>query len=359
MVTNAARRRPSRVRQSDVARAAGVSQATVSMVLSQTPAAQGRVSPHVRDQVLRVAGELGYAVDPVARKLVGGSNRLLGVFTFESVFPIESRDFYQDLLIGIQNAAEAAAYDLLLFTSSTTPGRDGIYAGGMNRLALSDGGILLGRHGNRDEVRRLSAEGFPFVYVGRRDIADAHLWYVTADYRSATRTVVDHLIGLGHRRIGYLGLAHPDEPDVDRAAGWHDRIAALDAAVEVRPIEVTPGLLRELRHGQDLTAVVVENAESADRVMTAADAAGLRVPDDLSIAVLGDLPVRSLDHQLWTGFTTPRREMGLQAVQMLIQRLEGDAGETPRSHHVACGFEPGHTCGPLDPGRTASGEGDR
>jgi DNA-binding LacI/PurR family transcriptional regulator len=318
------------------------------MVLSDAPIPTGRVSERTREQVLRTATDLGYAVDPVARNLVGGRNRLIGVHTFESVFPIESRDFYQDLLVGIQYAAEAADYDLLLFTSATAPGRHrGIYSGPMNRLALSDGGILLGRHSNADEVRRLCADQFPFVYVGRRDIADARLWYVTADYRAATRCVVDHLIGLGHQRIGYLGLAHPDEPDEDRAAGWHDRADALAAAHEVRPTEVTAQLLLDLRREHRITAVVVENAESADGVFAAAAAAGIAVPDDLSIAVLGDLPVRSVHHQVWTGFTTPRQTMGRQAVRMLLQRLDSELDDPPQVEYVACGFEPGRTCGPV------------
>jgi DNA-binding LacI/PurR family transcriptional regulator len=338
-------RRPSRVRQADVAKAAGVSQATVSLVLSDAPLAPGRVSARTREQVLRTAGDLGYSVDPVARNLVGALNRLLGVYTFESVFPIESRDFYQDLLVGIQYAAEEADYDLLVFTSATAPSHRGIYAAGMNRLALSDGGILLGRHSNRDEIRRLSAEQFPFVYVGRRDISDARIWYVTADYRAATRGVVDHLIGLGHERIGYLGLADPDEPDVDRAAGWHDREGALAEAVEVRPPAIEPQVLHRLVHDRGVTAIVVENAESAESVFDSAASAGIGVPDDLSVAVLGDLPVRSLDHQLWTGFTTPRREMGKEAVKMLLRRLGSQPDATPQVHQVACGFEPGSTCG--------------
>lgn len=345
-------RRPNRVRQTDVAKAAGVSQATVSMVLSDAPIPNGRVSERTRAQVLRTADDLGYAVDPVARNLVGGRNRLIGVHTFESVFPIESRDFYQDLLIGIQHAAEVSDYDLLIFTSATAPGRNrGIYSGPMNRLALADGGILLGRHSNVDEVRRLSADHFPFVYVGRRDIAHTRLSYVTADYRSATRAVVDHLIRLGHQRIGYLGLAHPDEPDQDRAAGWYDRAAVLTDACEIRPPEVTAELLQQLRHDRGITAVVVENAESADRVFAAAAQAGIAVPAELSIAVLGDLPVRSMQHRVWTGFTTPRQQMGREAVRMLLQQLDGDGSQppddAPRSHYVACGFEAGHTCGPV------------
>ena len=218
----------------------------------------------------------------------------------------------------------------------------------MNRLALADGGILLGRHSNEDDIRRLCADRFPFVYVGRRDIADARLWYVTADYRSATRTVVDHLKGLGHESIAYLGVPRPDEPDEDRVAGWRDRKHTLRASRELRPAEVTPDLLLSLVRNENRTAVLVENAESADAVFAAASAGGLRVPGHLSIAVLGDLPDHGMQRPIWTGFTTPRRRLGREAVRMLVQRLDHDAGDTPRIQQVDCGFEQGSTCGPVE-----------
>jgi LacI family transcriptional regulator len=91
--------------------------------------ARSRASEQTRRRVLDIAEHLGYTVNPVARNLVGGRNRLLGVYTFEAAFPIEARDSYQEFFVGIEHEAELAGYDLLLFTSTAMPGhRRGLYA---------------------------------------------------------------------------------------------------------------------------------------------------------------------------------------------------------------------------------------
>lgn len=336
-------RRPSRIRQADVARQAGVSQATVSIVLGDRDTATTRVSAETRSRVRQVADELGYVVDPVARNLVGGRNSLLGVYTFEPVFPADALDFYQAFLVGIERAAEVAGYDLLLFTSSVvTPHTRAIYSHGVNRLALSDGSILLGRNEDKQELRRLCSEEFPFVYVGRRDVG-AEMWHVTADYRSATQHVIDHLRGLGHDRIAYIGRANPHEPDLDRAAAWTDCSAELSEAPLVRFAKpVGPELIRDLVDRRGITALVLENPEFAHHVFAATERAGLSVPEELSVAVLGDDPRFARGPRIWTGFQIPREAMGQAAVRLLIKRLEGDSGPS-RSLSLSCPFEAGNT----------------
>ena len=126
-------RRPTQV---DIARRVGVSQATVSLVISGGPAS-AQVAEHTRRAVLEAAAELGYAVNSVARSLKGGRNRLLGVFTFEPVFPVDQRDFYFPFLLGIEEATAEFGYDLLLFSSASAGGDRRIYASGVNRLKLA------------------------------------------------------------------------------------------------------------------------------------------------------------------------------------------------------------------------------
>lgn len=340
------KRRPSRARQSDVARQAGVSQATVSMVLGDSPVNSHRVSGRTRRRVLKVADDLGYVIDPVARNLVGGRNQMLGVYTFEPVFPADALDFYQEFLVGIERAAEVSGHDLLLFTSSVlTPQRRGIYSRGVNRLALSDGSILLGRNEDKDEVRRLCLEQFPFVYVGRRDVGVADVWYVTADYSAATQRVIEHLRGLGHNQIAYIGRVGPREPDLDRVVAWqaHSRSLVKGPLVRVEK-PIVDDLVRKLTE-RGITALVLENPESAQQVFDTVEHAGLAVPDDLSIVVLGDDPRTARGKRVWTGFRIPRQAMGQAAVQLLLDRIESDP--TPgRAVSLSCPFEPGETATP-------------
>ena len=93
-------RRGGRPRQADIARMAGVSQATVSLVLGGSQTAQA-LTPDTRRRVLDAARELGYVADPAARRLVSRNNRLLGVYTFMATFRVDFRNSYYPFLVGV------------------------------------------------------------------------------------------------------------------------------------------------------------------------------------------------------------------------------------------------------------------
>ena len=107
-----------RITQRRIAELAGVSQATVSLVLNGKADASSRIPERTRQRVLDVISETTYAPDPAARRLAGVGNRMIGVFTYESAFPTASLDFYAALLSGIEAEAERLGFDLLLFTSA-------------------------------------------------------------------------------------------------------------------------------------------------------------------------------------------------------------------------------------------------
>ncbi|MCB0241885.1 MAG: LacI family DNA-binding transcriptional regulator, partial [Anaerolineae bacterium] len=206
-----------RVRQTDVARLAGVSPATVSLVINNRSGGSVRISEETRQRVLDAVNQLSYVVDPAARSLAGGQNSLLGVFTYESIFPLQHRDFYYRFLVGIEEEAEAIGYDLLLFTSSKgEDGRRRIYNNGVNRLGIADGAVLLGASEDKAELQRLRGEGYTFVFIGRREVDDSPIAYVGADYATATAEVVQHMLAHGHRQVVYIGHATKNESQLDR-----------------------------------------------------------------------------------------------------------------------------------------------
>ncbi len=194
-----------RLTQRDIARLAKVSQTTVSLVLNNRTAASARIPAETRDRVLKVIRETGYVADPLARRLLQQRNQILGVFTYEPVFPSASADFYHPFLSGIEESAEELGCDLLLFTSApVTDGRRLVFHDN-NRLRIADGSLLLGRRIPAEELSRLVAEQYPFVSVGRRDnpvLRDgtpATVPYVGADYTTATATVTERAFQLGHQ----------------------------------------------------------------------------------------------------------------------------------------------------------------
>lgn len=335
---------PARTRQADIARAAGVSQATVSMVLSGRTAA--RISEETRQRILALSGSLGYSANPAARRLAGGKNRILGVFTYEPTFPIAGLDQYYPFLLGIEAEAERLQQNLLLFTSAGGGvGRArSIYADGVNQLGIADGSILLGRGEDRDEVARLAHEGYPFVYIGRREISGAEISWVTADYERATYDVVTRLAELNHRRALYIGVSHPEEPNLDRFVGWER--AVRDHGLETTAARPDPdaelsGLIREAVDG-GATAVVIETPEDGARVFRAIRKLGLDVPDDLSVAVLGDMAIPRVRKHSWSGFGMPYGDIGTEAVRVLVELIT-DKSAGPKNVVLPCAPRPGRT----------------
>src|SRR5512133_2923101 len=96
----------------DVARFAGVSRAIVSLVLN-AGAGSAAISVEIRDRVLEAARTLNYVPDPAARPFTGDGNRLIGVFTYEDVFPLEQSNFYYEFILGIERAAVRLDYNVI------------------------------------------------------------------------------------------------------------------------------------------------------------------------------------------------------------------------------------------------------
>ncbi|WP_260192263.1 LacI family DNA-binding transcriptional regulator [Actinophytocola gossypii] len=324
------RRSPTQV---DVARRAGVSQATVSLVISGGTLGN-QVAESTRQAVLEAAAELGYTVNAAARSLKGGRNRMLGLYTFEPVFPVNQRDFYFPFLLGVEEATAAYEYDLLLFSSAGSGGDRRIYAGGVNRLKVADGCVLLGRHLHREDLAELVKEDFPFVFVGRREVPGVELSYVAADYVGATSDMVTTLARLGHRRLAYLKVTDDTEWTRDREAGFRQGLATAgipDDQVRVFALAEKAALTAtQLRDwlASGITAVLVEPTDDDGAIVAlerAAAEAGVRIPQDVSVAVLGDPPLQDATRRDWTRFTLPREQMGREAVRILLELLDDNA----------------------------------
>lgn len=339
-----------RATQVDIAKHAGVSQATVSLVLSGG-AASDQIAEPTRQAVLAAAAELGYSVNVAARSLKGGRNHLLGLYTFEPVFPTDQRDFYFPFLLGVEGETARQGYDLLLF-SSVTSGDRAIYSGGVNRLKLADGCVLLGRNVRREELAELVREDFPFVFIGRRELEGAELSYVGADYVTATSDLVAELVRLDHERILYLRAVEDTEPTRDREAGYRQGLATAGLAVDeslirvlADPADLTPEFVEHWVTTAGVTAILVEPSED-NRLTTALDAiSATTFPADCSIALLGDPPSWTPDLRNWTRFSLPRAEMGATAVRLLVDLLADPTG-APRQVTVPCSFVQGDSIGP-------------
>lgn len=338
-----------RVTQADVARMAGVSQATVSLVLN---AENDRVGLETRERVLDAISKTGYSANPLAQRLAKGRNQIVGVFTYEPVFPRGGGDFYHPFLVGIEGEAERWGCDLLLFTSASVEGgRRHLSGKARAHLGITDGCVLLGRTEDKQELVHLIDDGFPFVFVGRRELPGAaDLPYVGADYIRATHDVVGMFLEQGHERVGFVGELSDRESVLDRLTGY--RAAMREAGLRPTsfdPAELTPAEIVDIVVDNHLTGLVLAEAYRAEDIQSVAAERGIDVPGDLSIAILGQPEVPVDTTRSWTGFRIPREEMGEQALSLLIELIE-NPGATDRHRLLPCVVEPGETV--VSPQRT-------
>ena len=278
---------------------------------------------------------------------------IIAVFTFETIFPIEHRDFYYPFLVGIEQEARTHGYDLLLLTSidNQQQGRH-IYQNGRNRLQLSDGAILLGAENNKQEVLALLEDRYPFVFVGRRNSPNDNISYAAADYTEATAEIVDYLFQHHHQQVAYIATPNTKESSLDREAGI--RLAYQRAGRVLSPAHIwrqdiaalTLEVLHQFRQ-QGVTAFIAEDDLLGNQILHLAEAAGWACPRDFSLAVLGD-PLSMLEPaHTWTTFKIPRQAMGREAVRLLVEMLHDDQPkrEHPYRSLLPCTFVPGLTVG--------------
>jgi DNA-binding LacI/PurR family transcriptional regulator len=328
----ARRRRPT---QTDVARRAGVSVSIVSSVINDRQYGNIRISESTRERVRAAIRELGYAPNLAARGLASGRNHLLGVFTFQRLFPVSKDDFFYEFLIGIEEEAEAAGYNLLLLTAAKdASGRRSLFPQGTNGMQLADGGVLIGWEERVEEIRRLDGEKFPFVYLGRRDVPGLELSYVAADYETATKELTGVLVRRG-QRVAFVDNAGHVEPVPGRHAGY---LAAL-AAADVDPFELTlpaepvaadyAGLVSRAEK-LHLDVLLAENSRHAAGLHRTVRGTGAR----LRVLSLGGAPDDD-DGSVHHGLVIPRRAMGREAVRLLV-RLLTDPQAAPVRSTLAC-----------------------
>lgn len=317
----------------DVARAAGVSKSTASRALTGS----GYVSDATRLRVQRAASALGYVPTTSAVSLVTGRTQTVGV-----VMPSLDRWFFAQVLEGIQDALLERRYDLALYGAPPeSSARREMFEHFLARKRF-DGLIAVGIEPSAHELERLVAFGKPVVAVGGYDIGTNA---VTIDDQAAARIATDHLVGLGHRDIAFLG-GDPDGRrtsfgDGRRLKGY--RAAMCDAGLEahVRHVqaEVTlPGgygaaaeLLGDRRTRP--TAIVGVCDEVAVGAIIAARRLGIRVPERLSVVGIDDHAYAEM-FSLTTLQQRPHQQ-GRAAVQLLMWQLDDPGAPTHRLYESA------------------------
>ena len=303
----------------DVAREANVSFATVSRVVN----GKGNVSAQTRERVVQAMARTGYVVNRQARGLAGGRYQVVGLLV-----PDLDTSYIGEIVRGIDEALAAVAYDLMLYTTHRRKTREAAFAASLTR-GMTDG-LLLVLPSNPgaylDSIRR---RGFPFVLIDHGGVGGTGP-SVGATNRQGAYQATSHLIGLGHRRIGFITGILELGCATDRLAGYRAALAdhglAFDAAL-VREGNFHEPLgyerTRELLATPDPpTAIFASNDLSAFGAMDAIRDAGRRVPDDVSVIGFDDIPTAPFTHPPLTTIRQPLHEMGSLATTMLLEMID-------------------------------------
>lgn len=321
----AARRVSSKKTIVDLAAASGVSVTTVSRILNGKP----DVAEETRERVLRVMDEIGFAPQSAWRQIRSGRSGLIGVHV-PQVFNPPNLHIIMSAALGVEDAG----YSINIITRSLTDSE----LLGIFRSREVDGIILLEVLANDRRPEVLRDHGFPFVMVGRRSDSTG-LSYVDVDIDLAIDQAVGHLADLGHRAISLLSFDPVLQEEQYGLVTWAlDAYTRSCAARGLRPLPclggVTPDEMaaaaeRMLEAHPDVTAFVAPQDSSAVGVLRAAQARGLRIPDDLSIVAMLSEMSGELATPPMTTIPFPAEEIGAAAARMLIATLTqvGEPGE--------------------------------
>lgn len=305
----------------DVAERAGVSKSLVSLVMGDSP----RVGKDSRAAVLKAARELGYRPNAVARSLVRQSSGVFGCVLSDLHNP-----FFADVADGIEEAAVASGYRALLSSGFLDPRREATAVDTLLQLQV-DGLIMLGPMMGLDAIEA-AARTIPVVVVGHKTRA-ASMDSVRNDDDVGAIAVVDHLVELGHRRIAHLhagsgGGARARRRGYEAAMSHHglgDHVRSVRGAFTERGGH--DGMQAIIESGDLPTAVFVANDFAAFGALEALDAAGLRVPQDVSIVGYDDIATAHSARVALTTVAQPSVEMGRTAVNLLLERSQGGRSE--------------------------------
>jgi len=313
------------LKQVEIARLAGVSQATVSRVLKGDP----QVNDEMRERVLAVVQELGYVPDARAQSLRSQRTRLLGLVVHRAPEALAGDPFFSALIASIVEQAGRHDYHLCVDTARTVRSQRAIYEE-LLRTRRVDGLILVESETHDKRIERLSSEGFPFVLIGRYEPIDA-VCSVDNDNIGAAFMATDYLIRIGRRRVAYIGGPAGLTVTRDRLQGYKNALEShgvgydpcLVAFSEFNERSAASAMAELLSLNPPPDAVVGLDDLIALSAMREAKRHGRRVPDEIAFIGFNDSPLCHYVEPSLTSIAVDIPALARRATEMLITLIEG------------------------------------
>ena len=311
-----------RVKLTDVAREAGVHPGTASRALN--PTTVNRVSPETARRVLKVAHRLGYVPNTLARGL-----RTSRSFVVAMLVPDITNALFPPMVRGAEQMLSAAGYTLVLTDTDNDSDTERRQVEQL-RARGTDGFIIATALWKDPLLEEIADYGVPAVLVNR-NIGSRRLPYVGADERTGIQLAVEHLNGLGHRRLAHLGGPSDTSTGRDRASAFRQAVDGLGLPTspgcvqvctsysEAAGAEATNALLAS---GQDVTAIVCANDLIALGALSALAEAGIRCPDQMSVVGFNNMAMVDRLTPPLTTVELPLHQIGELSARLLLAEIE-------------------------------------
>lgn len=311
----------------DIAEKAGVGLGTVSRVINDSPL----VSETTRQRVLEVIAELNYSPSPVARSLSLGRTHVIAV-----IAPFFTRPAFVERLRGVENTIAESPFDLVIYNVENIEKRD-LYFRKVPRPERADGVLIISLPPRDEDVTLLTRSQVPIVLIDANHPSLTSFNRVVVDDVAGGRAATQHLIDLGHRRIGYI--SDPLESPFKFTASY-DRYLGYRQALEAAGLPFSEAYHGAGDHGradaralahrlltlpERPTAIFAASDTQAMGVLEAARELRLRVPEDVSVIGYDDIEVAE-----YLRLTTIRQQLfesGQRGVELLLQVLHTQPDE--------------------------------
>lgn len=315
----------------DVAKALGVSKTLVSMVINGKAAHYG-ISKITEERVWAKIQEMGFKPNQTARKLRTGKSNVIGLIVADI-----SNPFYAKIARSIEDAASAKGYHLVICSSDEKPQREADLVSVLCDQHQVDGLIVSSTLDNPALYKRLEQQKLPFLLMDR-EFPKFNFPSVTVDNEQGAAMVVEHLLGLGMRRIGMITLSPA------HLSTLKDRFTGYKEALQKQDVAFNPELLREVtfenmqEEMRTEVAALLSPSIKAEAIFTANNTVALhalealremnvRIPEDVALVSFDDIEVFKFTQPPVTAIRQPLEEIGKSAVALLFRLMEGEVPE--------------------------------
>jgi LacI family transcriptional regulator, galactose operon repressor len=323
----------------EVAFLAGVAASSVSRVLSGHP----DVSPAMRARVMAVVDQLGYEPDLLASSFRRGATMSVALVVSDIASPPAA-----ETALGAETRLREAGYTMLVTSSHGSAQLDAAAVNAFRRRRVDGLLLTLSDDADRDTLAQIERLTAPYVLVDGDPSGAPGASAVVCDHAGGVDRAVEHLRGLGHRRIGLVAGPPTARANRERRRAFEAACAGLgiDAVVEAGGADAATGhaaTARMLDRPARPTAVVAGSIDLLPGVLRALGAGGLRIPADVSLVAFDDAPLLGVLDPAPAVISCDRRRTGQAAARLLLDRI---AGEPPAATVVPARFDPRAGCGP-------------